>query len=349
MKKTLIIFIFTFSLIFGLLNQAVTDAYQLDYPVERIQTFEQPMRVDYRTQIEKAGAEIVVVGDSAIRELNADYFSQILGKKTLIFSAPATGSAYWYLFLRHQILQVENPPQMVFFFFRTVTLTVPGYLTNGSYRARLEETATNSDADVYALAIAADENPLLRLPERYIPLFAYRSEIYQSSVTQVRNWLPGLLLDCDDTCVDNGFDQVFDEYNINAFLWEELVRNLDSSLDHPENYDFTARVGDSFLPLMLRDAEQAGITPVFIRVKYRAQAEGEADSAEMIAYQQALRAYIEENGGVYMDLKEEDQLTADMYRDGIHLAYDEAPGATVIIAQFIRSRLGDELTTDAHR
>ena len=346
MKKTFVIFLFAFSVIFGLLNQAVMDAYQLEYPVERIETFERAMRVDYRAQIEKAGAQIVVVGDSAIRELNADYFSQILGKKTLIFSAPATGSAYWYLFLRHQILEAQNPPRMVFFFFRSVTLTMPGYLTNGNYRARLEETAANSDADVYALAIAADENPLLCLPERYIPLFAYRSEIYQNTVTQVRNWLPGLLLNCDDTCVDNGFDQVFDEYNINAFLWEELVRNLDSSLDQPQNYDFAANVKDSFLPLMLRDSVEAGITPVFIRVKYRAQAEGEPDSAEMIAYQQALRDYIQENGGIYMDLGEEDQLTADMYRDGIHLAYDEAPGATVIIAQFIRARLGGELTTE---
>lgn len=342
MKKNFITFLFSFSVIFGLLNQSVMDAYQLQYPVERAETFELPIREDYRKQIEDAGAEIVVVGDSAIRELNSDYFSQILGKKTLIFSAPATGSAYWYLFLRHQILEAEKPPEMVFFFFRGVTLTVPGYLTNGNYRTRLEETATNSDADVYALAITADENPLLHLPERYIPLFAYRSEIYQNMVTQVRNWLPGLLLNCDDTCVDNGFDQVFDEYNINAFLWEELVRNLDSSLDQPGNYDFTATVGDSLLPLMLRDAVEAGITPVFIRVKYRAQAQGEPESAEMTAYQQALRAYIEENGGIYMDLNEEDQLSADMYRDGIHLAYDEAPGATVIIAQFIREKLSGD-------
>ncbi|MDK2981892.1 MAG: hypothetical protein PWQ55_2239 [Chloroflexota bacterium] len=343
------LFLFSFSAIFGLLNQAVMDAYQLQYPIDRPQTFEQPMREDYRAQIEQEEPQIVAVGDSAIRELNADYFSQLLDRKTLIFSAPATGSAYWYLFLRHQILEAENKPQMVFFFFRNVTLTVPGYLTNGSYRARLEETATTSDADVYALAIAADENPLLRLPERYIPLFAYRSEIYQNMVTQVRDWLPGRLLDCDDVCVDQGFDQVFDEYNINAFLWEELVRNLDSSLDQPENFDFAANVEDSFLPLMLQDAQDAGITPVFIRVKYRSRAEGEPDSSEMAAYQQALQAYVEDHGGIYMDLGEEDQLTADMYRDGIHLAYDEAPGASVIIAQFIREKLSGELSTDEHR
>ena len=342
MKKTFLTFLLAFVVIFGLLNLAVTNAYELDYPVNRVETFEEPIRLDYRTQIDKAEPAVVAVGDSAIRELNADNFGLILGKKTLIFSAPATGSAYWYLFLRHQILEAKNPPQMVFFFFRGVTLTVPGYLTNGNYRARLEETATTGDADVYARAISADENPLLHLPERYLPLFAYRSEIYQSTVTLVRNWLPGMLLACDDTCVDNGFDQIFDEYHINAFLWEELVHNLDSSLDQPRNYDFAARVGDSFLPLMLQDARSAGITPVFIRVKYRAQAQGTPDTVEMTAYQQALRAYIEENGGIYLDLAEEDRLTADMYRDSIHLAYDEAPGATVIIAQYIREKLGED-------
>lgn len=343
MKKSILVFVIVFLLIFGYLNLQVMQVYDLDYPVNKAETFEEPIRLDYRGQIDAEEPVIVVVGDSAIRELNADYFSRILGAKTIIFSAPATGSAYWYLFLRHQILEAEQLPDMVFFFFRGVTLTVPGYLTNGSHRARLEETATTTDGDVYALAITAHENPLLHLPEKYIPLFAYRSEIYQNMVTQVRNWLPERLLACDSTCVDKAFDQVFDEYQINAFLWEELVRNLDSSLDQTENYDFSARVDASLLPLMLKDTHSAGITPVFIRVKYRAQAEGTPDTAQMAAYQHDLQAYIEQNGGIYLDLADEEQLTADMYRDRIHLNLDDAPGASVIIAQYLRQHLASQL------
>ena len=50
-----------------------------------------------------------------------------------------------------------------------------------------------------------------------------------------------------------------------------------------------------------------------------------------------------------MDLDEEDQLTADMYCGGVHLTYDDAPGVTVIIAQFIREQLSEIGTTDSHR
>ena len=93
----------------------------------------------------------------------------------------------------------------------------------------------------------------MKIPEKYVPLFAYRSEIYQNIVAQIRNWLPGMLLNCDDVCIDNAFDRVFDDYQINAYLWEELVRNLDVSLDQAENYDFNANVGD-FIPAF--DAER---------------------------------------------------------------------------------------------
>ena len=59
--------------------------------------------------------------------------------------------------------------------------------------------------------------------------------------------------------------------------------------------------GDSFLPLMLKDARNAGIMPVFIRTKYRSQARGEADSPELAEYMTELRDYIQQNGGLLVD------------------------------------------------
>lgn len=340
MIKRILIFLIFFLSLFIYLNTVVMQVYEVDtYPVEKAESFDEYIRTDYRDRINKEGPSIVAIGDSAIRELDQDVFSQILGEKTMLFSAPGTGSAYWYLFMRHQILAADEQPKAILFFFRSVTLTTPDYLVTGSYYTRLEEIAAPEDTDVYEIAIGHTKSPFLKIPEKYIPLFAYRSEIYQSIVTEVRNWLPGLLLSCDDTCVDTAFDQVFDDYQINAFLWEELVRSLDASLDNEVHFDFNANVDSSFLPLIMKDARNAGIIPVFIRTKYRSQAQGEQDSPELEAYLDDLTSYIHQNGGLFIDLADVDKLTADMYRDDIHLNLDDAPEASEIIARNIRKHL----------
>ena len=340
MKKKIIVFLIVFLAVFIPANNAVMQAYEIEtYPIEKSETFDDYIRTDYRDQISEEEPRFVVIGDSAIRELEEDTFSRILGNKTLIFSAPGSGSAYWYLFFRNEVLTSQHLPDVVFFFFRTVTLTNPSYLVTGSYYTKLEEVASGNDMDVYALAIGTTKNPLLTIPEKYIPMFAYRSEIYENFVAQVRNWLPGLFLDCDAACVDKGFDQVFDETQINAFLWEELVRNLDSSLDNKENYDFDANIDGSLLPLMLNDARSMGITPIFVRNKYRSQALGERDSPELAQYMRELKTYIQQHGGLFIDLGENDALTADMYRDAIHFNYDDAPEASRIIAWDIMEQI----------
>lgn len=341
MKKKFIIFISVFMLLFLYLNISVMQVYEVEsYPVEKAASFDDYIRTDYRDQINKTKPYVVIIGDSAIRELEQAVFSQVLGKKTLLFSAPGTGSAYWYLFMRHQVLEADDVPDFVFFFFRSVTLTTPSYLVTGSYYTRLEEIASPADADVYALTVESTKSPALKIPEKYIPLFAYRSEIYQNIVTSVRNWLPGTLLGCDDVCVDTAFDKVFDDYQINAFLWEELVRNLDSSLDKEGNYDFDANLENSLLPLMLKDARNAGITPVFIRTKYRSQARGQQDTPELLDYISKLEEYIQQNGGLFIDLAAVEELTADMYRDDIHLNLEDAPEASGIIAEEIQQVIG---------
>ncbi len=336
MIKRILIFLIAFLAVFIPANLAVMEAFEVEiYPIERAETFDDYIRTDFRDQIGKEKPRFIVIGDSAIRELVEETFTRILGDKTLIFSAPGSGSAYWYLFFRNEVLASKHQPDMVFIFFRTVTLTNPSYLVSGTYLNKLEEVASWADTDVYALTIGSTKSPLLQTLEKNIPLLAYRTEIYESIINQVRNWLPGLALDCDESCVDNGFDQVFDETQINAFLWEELVRNLDSSLDNPANYDFEANINGSLLPLMLNDARSAGITPVFVRNKYRSQAKGEKDSADLEQYARDLKTYIQQHGGLYIDLGENDALTEDMYRDSIHFKYEDAPEASRIIARDI--------------
>ncbi len=338
--KPFTIFLFVFSVIFSLANQQVMQDFGIEgFPITKSVTFDPYFRTDYGDRIETEQPDIVMVGDSAIRELDEAVFSKEIGRKTTIFSFPGSASTKWYLFLRNSVMPSDQPPAFALIFFRSTVLTSPQFLVHGSYLVRIEEVATPEDEDVYQIAIARSRSPLVNWLEQYLPIFAYRSEIYFNWVESIRNYLPELLKGCDGVCVSNAFDLVFDDSHINALLWEDQLLNLDQVLYTEEALDFEARVGESLLPMMIADLKARGIQPVFVRTSFRTHTEGQSDDEEVAAYLAQLEGYIEGQGGLFIDLAGLPGLRPDMYRDNLHFSDEAAREATVIIAQHLRNQL----------
>ena len=334
------LFVILFIFFFSVANIWVARKFEVEgFPLEKNLAFDDYIRTDYRDEISQKTPGIVVVGDSAIRQLYPDVFTRELGTKTFVHSAPGSASAYWYLFLRNAILPSDSQPQLFIIFFRNTTLTTPGFLVHGSYFNKLDEIAHPNDADVYGKAIQSRKSVVLNLLEKILPIFAYRSEIYSNFTTNVRNYLPELALDCGPDCVDEAFEYVFDDRQINALLWEEYLLNLDETLYEPENLKFENQVNKSFLPEIINDSRSNGMVPVFVRVRYKSHAQGQSDPPELIVYLNDLKEYIEKHGGLYIDLVEENGLTQEMYRDNIHINEDYAETATTIIARVIREKI----------
>jgi hypothetical protein len=87
--------------------------------------------------------------------------------------------------------------------------------------------------------------------------------------------------------------------------------------------DFDAFVHESTLPLMLRDARQAGLQLVLVRVQRRPVGRAPPfESPALRRYVEKLTAYVEANGGVFMDDTGDPAQTLDMYEDGDHLSRD---------------------------
>lgn len=338
-KKLLFHIAFTF-LLFTLVNIWVIQFFDLNnFPIRRSVTFDEYIRTDYLERIESEKPEIVAIGDSAIRQLDDAVFSEISGYKSLFFSAPGSGSAYWYLFIRNEILRARHYPKYVLVFFRGTTLTAPEYRVTGNYFIRLEEIAAPKDADVFDKAINSRKNQWMLMLEKYIPIFTYRSEIYSNIVQDFRNYLPEKILNSEVNTIDQAYDEIFDDAQINDLLWEEYFLNIDAVLYQPKALNFIARVDRSFLPNMMQDLRAVEITPVFVRVKYRTHAEGKKDSPALISYLGELEAYIEENGGIYVDLAQVETLSTEMFRDNFHIDADYAGTATGIIAIEITTHL----------
>jgi len=340
MNKKIILFLLFLIILFSLANIWVVQIYDVShFPIHRSLTFDEEMRTDYRFKIEGKALQIVAIGDSSIRELDEEIFSESIGMKSAIFSAPGSGSAYWYLFIRNQIIPARSDQDYVILFFRSSTLTAPDYLVKGHYFVRLEEIAGRQDKDVYDLAINGLKNRWVKFAEKYIPLFTFRSEIYFNTVQQIRYYLPEVVLDQDVLSVNQAYDEVFDDVQINDLMWEEFLQNVESTLYSPAALDFSARVERSFLPGMIKDLAKSGATPVFVRVKNKEHAEGQTDSDELIEYLEDLKKYLEQNGCIYLDLAGVEELTVNMYRDSIHINPENAQKVTEIIAEEIKQSI----------
>jgi hypothetical protein len=85
--------------------------------------------------------------------------------------------------------------------------------------------------------------------------------------------------------------------------------------------DFAAYVDRSVLPLMLRDAREAGIRLYFVRVQRRpVGGRPPYQSPALRAYVLALGEYIRANGGLWHDDTGDPAQTLELYGDGDHLA-----------------------------
>ncbi|HUV15388.1 MAG TPA: hypothetical protein VMW28_02350 [Pelolinea sp.] len=318
----------------------VVQAYEIDaYPNKNTSSFDAVLRTDYRDRIRQEYPAVVAVGDSAIRQLDEEVFSQAAGAKTVIFSAPGSGSAYWYLMIRNQIIASGALPRAVLIFFRGTTLTVPEYRVRGSYFVRLDEIGGSGDQDVFDLAISGQQNWLQMMMARFIPLYAKRAEIYQTLTTVTRDFLPNRLAGCDSACVNRAFEETFDDEKINAELQEDYMRNLDDILYQPDNLKFSSRVGGSLLPWMIRDLRSNGIIPVFIRIKYRSHAEGQTDDPKLTAYLADLESYVKKAGGLFIDLADEEKLTDDMFEDNYHIGEKFSLEVSVVIAEALKEEI----------
>jgi hypothetical protein len=90
---------------------------------------------------------------------------------------------------------------------------------------------------------------------------------------------------------------------------------------------------------MLRDARQAGQTLVFVRVQRRpVNGQPPDQSRALRRYISKLAAYIQANGGIFIDDTGDPAQTLDMYEDGDHVSLDGRRRYTDLFATRLRQR-----------
>ena len=261
--------------------------------------------------------ELVVIGDSmAGTRIDLRLLTELSGKRVYGILQAASGPAFWYLAIRNWVIPSGATPKFVFIFFRDTNLTDVMFRLDEVYGGHLDPAAHDREDelnDIVGVRVGA-----LRYEVEHSVEAAYGS-------ASTRRWIVPAFADRLSGVIEPArrkrtlfIEQMNDRLD---FHHMRPIAAADIGAASDQDADFDRFVNRSVLPLMLRDAERAGITLFFVRVQRRPEGgRPPVQSAALREYTARLREYILAHGALWHDDTGDPAMTIDLYGDGDHLA-----------------------------
>jgi hypothetical protein len=336
-----ILFSTLFLVLCGLISLDAVLTYESGYPLTLgpnlggVET-----RQVFRQEIEEAGAEMVLLGDSVLRDsVDGELFGSLIGMRAHKISQGGSASAFWYLALKNNIIYAEPKPEHLVVFFRDTMLTSPGLRVTGNYSVVIDEFAGEEDTLLVQLAYINQMHPMEQFAGKYLPVFGERLKLRESLENRLKNTVPGFLLDCQGECVQTAIDTVFEEEQLDLEESDKVIVRAEDYLYRLEEMRFEKRLGESFLPEIMRIAREAGIRLSFVRTKTWRYPELEDEPPALQRYHRELASYLAENDVVLLDFAHDARITRDMYKDDIHMSLEGRAAFTPMLAEAFLERV----------
>jgi hypothetical protein len=277
---------------------------------------------------------LVIVGDSmAGSRIDPALLSRLTNQPVAPLFYAGSGPAWWYLALKNWIIPSGVRPRAVVVFFRDTNLTNVLFRIDAAWA--LDPAAHEREDDLNAAVARRRGSPFYRLRDGF-------ERLYQTE--QARRWM--------EPVVDEWPGHALFQYRKpRAAFVERLNERFDLGHLRPmdaadmqatedRDADFDEFVDKSGLPLMLREARQAGLTLVLVRVQRRPVGNRPPyQSPALQRYVAKLGAYVEAKGGVFMDDTGDPAQTLDMYEDGDHLSHEGRRRYTETFVPRLRQRV----------
>ena len=271
----------------------------------------------YLHEIERVQPEVILLGDSILtKDVDLAGFQDQTGLHTYKLDLPGSSSALWYLILAYDIVPAQPAPRTVVLLFRDTILTAPTFRTTGPYFGLIDKYAPPRNTLLIERAFLSTLTPPQLVLERYFPLYTYRGEVRESIDSGLRYGVPAAL-DCDRECVDPLVTHLLND--IPEESKSEAIVQAEQPLYSDQELDFYAQVERSFLPEMIRLAQQDGIQLVLVRAPTRVFRSQEAEPAGLDTYLAGLRAYLAQHGIAYLDLAWPEAIGLDNFTDPHHM------------------------------
>lgn len=268
--------------------------------------------IDYLRDVQP---KFVVIGDSMAGRIEPDVLGTLGNGPVAPILQNATGSAYWYLVFRNYVLASQVRPEWVIVFFRDTNMTDVMFRLDGPYRSKLDEVAGPLEPELNAVIET-------RLGGGRRQVHRWFDRIYR--IERTREWLEPLVGAVPARVVagDRGAQRLLNRVN-STFDLPHLrpMVQADMAAADESTLDFATQVRGSVLPLLLTEVREAGMRLCLIRVLRRTTDGRPAPQSEALSrYSADLRAFVEANGGVFFDDREDPALADLPYADGDHVA-----------------------------
>jgi hypothetical protein len=293
-----------------------------------------PFDASRPAELARMQPDFVVIGDSmAGSRIDPAVFTRVSGRSIAPLLYAGSGPAWWYLVLKNWVVASGIRPKAVVIFFRDTNLT--------NVLFRIDATWS---LDTAALAREDDLNAVVAR-RRGNAFYAIRSafdRVY--GATEARRWIEPLVNEWPARVMipyrkprEAFLQAVNDRFSLDHLRPMDAA---DMQATEDREADFDAFVEKSQLPLMLREARQAGILLVFVRVQRRpVGGQPPYQSPALQRYVRQLRTYIQGHGGVLFDDTGDRAETLDWYEDGDHLSREGRRRYTERFAERIRLQL----------
>ncbi|HYT66548.1 MAG TPA: hypothetical protein VEL51_09035 [Vicinamibacterales bacterium] len=274
-----------------------------------------PFDADRIPALQRLDPAWVVIGDSmAGSRIDPALLAERTGGRTAPLLYAGSSPAWWYLALKNWVIASQIHPRAVVVFFRDTNLTNVLFRIDATWS--LDTAALDREDELNAVVARRRGTAFYQVRDRF-------DRLYQAE--QARRWLEPAVTEWPARAI-------FSSHRTRASFMQQLndrfslahLRPMDAAdmqATEDREADFDAFVDKSTLPLMLRDARQAGLTLVLVRVQRRpVNNRPPYQSPALQRYITKLAKYVDANGAIFFDDTGDPSQTLDWYEDGDHLS-----------------------------
>ena len=290
--------------------------------------------------------DLVVLGNSVVGNgVDPTALAATLGVRVGTAWRDGAGSAWWYLVLKNRILvDPASSPKTVVLVFTDHLLSAPRYRVDGPWRPALLEHVAGLEPNLWQRAFSAHPaaSPGARLEARlgqwtwmahehirFLNQESRRLAQFKVNETLKATLARGLRLEGPHT-LDHAMRTTFSvttRHRASKSLW---MSGVASHLD----LDISA----SFLPLLVDEAQRAGVRLVLVRHKRRRDVVPGQQPAALEKHLESLWRWLDDHNITWVDFTLDPRLTEAHFVDNVHLTEPGRAMFTQMLAEALADR-----------
>jgi hypothetical protein len=308
-----------------------------DYPHAAGPAFDKFATKQYLRESEKIQPAVILLGDSILtKDVDLEVFQERTSRPAYKVDIPGSSSAVWYLVLKSNLVEVEPAPQVLVILFRDTILTSPTFRTTGPYFGLIDKFASPDDTLALQRSYLAQLTPMQAALEMYFPPYTYRGDLRDKLDAGLRHLLPRQI-GCDNECADDAMTNVLGD--IRAEVLAASILQAESEIYTPEHLDFASQVDNSFLPEIIRLAQERGIQLIFVRAPTYIFPDPSDEPPALKQYLLDMTAYLAARDISLIDLSQAQGIGPAQFIDPHHMSPEGKAIFTPVFAEAVKQVL----------